>query len=140
MECVLLCSNILLSATPIDSENISNKVLLHTNSYFMYLNSATCFDLTAIFRYSISYKNTQIVVCVVRLFVLFYVLFVCKCILPPRDKPTAVNKYIISYYFIYDIIPYRIVSYHISYQDRYIAWKQEMVPLKMVDCLKHLWK
>jgi hypothetical protein len=26
--------------------------------------------------------------------VLFYVLFVCKCILPPGDKPIAVNKYI----------------------------------------------
>jgi len=30
------------------------------------------------------------------LFVLFYVLFVCKCVLPPGDNPTAVNKYIIS--------------------------------------------
>jgi hypothetical protein len=29
------------------------------------------------------------------LFVLFYVLFVCKCVLPPGDSPTAVN--IISY-------------------------------------------
>jgi len=29
------------------------------------------------------------------LFVLFYVLFVCKCVLPPGDNPTAVNKYII---------------------------------------------
>jgi len=27
--------------------------------------------------------------------VLFYVLFVCKCVLPPGDNPTAVNKYII---------------------------------------------
>jgi len=26
--------------------------------------------------------------------VLFYVLFVCKCILPLGDNPTAVNKYI----------------------------------------------
>jgi len=34
-------------------------------------------------------------ICVVRLlFVLFYVLFVCKCVLPPGDKPIAVNKYI----------------------------------------------
>ena len=32
------------------------------------------------------------------LFVLFYVLFVCKCILPLGDNPTAVNKYIISSY------------------------------------------
>jgi hypothetical protein len=28
----------------------------------------------------------------------FYVLFVCKCVLPPGDNPTAVNKYIISYF------------------------------------------
>jgi len=37
------------------------------------------------------------VICVVRLlFVLFYVLFVCKCLLLPGDNPIAVNKYIIS--------------------------------------------
>jgi len=30
--------------------------------------------------------------------VLFYVLFVCKCVLPPGDNPIAVNKYIISYH------------------------------------------
>jgi len=36
------------------------------------------------------------VICVVRLlFVLFYVLFVRKCVLPPGDNPIAVNKYII---------------------------------------------
>ena len=27
--------------------------------------------------------------------VCFYVLFVCKCVLPPGDNPIAVNKYII---------------------------------------------
>jgi hypothetical protein len=32
------------------------------------------------------------------LFVLFCVLFVCKCVLPPGDNPIAVNKYIILYY------------------------------------------
>ena len=26
---------------------------------------------------------------------LFYVLFVCKCVLPPGDNPIEVNKYII---------------------------------------------
>jgi len=31
--------------------------------------------------------------------VLFYVLFVCKCVLPPGDNPIAVNKYIISIIF-----------------------------------------
>jgi hypothetical protein len=30
------------------------------------------------------------------LLVLFYVLFVCKCLLPPGDKPVLVNKYIVS--------------------------------------------
>jgi hypothetical protein len=33
------------------------------------------------------------------LFVLFYVVFVCKCVLPPGDNPIAVNKYIISYLY-----------------------------------------
>jgi len=38
-------------------------------------------------------SSTLFVICVVRLlFVLFYVLFVCKCVLPPGDKPTAGNK------------------------------------------------
>ena len=37
-------------------------------------------------------------ICVVRLlFVLFYVLFVCKCVLPPGVNPIAVNKYHIIY-------------------------------------------
>jgi hypothetical protein len=41
---------------------------------------------------------TLVVICVVRLlFVFFYVLFMCKCVLPPGDKPTVFNKYIISY-------------------------------------------
>ena len=46
------------------------------------------------------HSSTLAVICVVRLlFVLFYVLFVCKCVLPPGDNPIAVNKYIISYTF-----------------------------------------
>jgi hypothetical protein len=37
--------------------------------------------------------STLVVICVVRLlFVLFYVLFVCKCVLLPGDNPIAVNK------------------------------------------------
>jgi len=44
------------------------------------------------------HSSTLFEICVVRLlFVLFYVLFVCKCVLPPGDNPIAVNKYIISY-------------------------------------------
>jgi hypothetical protein len=42
------------------------------------------------------HSSTLVVICVVRLlFVLFYVLFVCKCLLPPGDNPIAVNKYIV---------------------------------------------
>jgi hypothetical protein len=45
------------------------------------------------------HSSTLVVICVVRLlFVLFYVLFVCKCLLPPGDNPIAVNKYIISHF------------------------------------------
>jgi len=42
------------------------------------------------------HSSTLVVTCVVRLlFVLFCVLFVCKCVLPLGDNPIAVNKYII---------------------------------------------
>jgi hypothetical protein len=41
------------------------------------------------------HSSTLVVICVVRLlFVLFCVLFVCKCVLPQGDNPVAVNKYI----------------------------------------------
>jgi len=41
------------------------------------------------------HSSTLVVICVVQLlFVLFYVLFACKCVLPPGDNPTVVNKYI----------------------------------------------
>jgi hypothetical protein len=58
------------------------------------------------------HSSTLFVICVVLLlFVLFYVLFVCKCVLPPGDNSNAVNKYVISYisYNIYHII-YHIIS------------------------------
>jgi hypothetical protein len=46
------------------------------------------------------HSSTLVVIGVVRLlFMLFYALFVCKCVLPPGDNPIAVNKYIISYQF-----------------------------------------
>jgi hypothetical protein len=42
------------------------------------------------------HSSTLVIICIVRsLFVLFYVLFVCKCVLPPGDNPIAVNKYIV---------------------------------------------
>ena len=46
----------------------------------------------------VPHSSTLVCMCVVQLlFVLFYVLFVCKCVLPPGVNPTAVNKCIISY-------------------------------------------
>jgi hypothetical protein len=40
------------------------------------------------------HSTTLICICVVGLlFLLFYVVFVCKCVLPPCDNPIAVNKY-----------------------------------------------
>ena len=46
-----------------------------------------------------AHSSTLVVICVVRLlFLLFYVLFVCKCVLPPCNNPIAVNKYIKNLY------------------------------------------
>jgi len=39
-------------------------------------------------------------------FVLFYVLFVCKCVLPPGDDPIAVNKYINIWFYSYLIMQF----------------------------------
>ena len=41
------------------------------------------------------FQSCCVVLCIV-CFVSFYVLFVCKCVLPSGDNPIAVNKYIIS--------------------------------------------
>jgi len=61
------------------------------------------------------------------LFVLFFVLFVCKCVLPPGDNPTAVNKYIIYIYiyilyilYIISYVSYRIIYHHIVSYISYI--------------------
>jgi len=51
------------------------------------------------------HSSTLVCICVVRfLFVLFYVLFVCKCVLPPGDNPIAVNEIyhnIFTLYFLH---------------------------------------
>ena len=53
------------------------------------------------------HSSTLVVICVVRLLfvlfvchLLFYILFVCKCVLPPGDNPIAVNKYIKKLSFV----------------------------------------
>jgi hypothetical protein len=53
---------------------------------------------TALNHVSLYLCCSDVIICVVRLFGLFYVLFLCKCVLPPGDNPIAVNKYIISIY------------------------------------------
>jgi len=63
------------------------------------------------------HSSTLVVICVVRLlFVLFYVLFVCKCVLPPGDNPTAVNKYIVYHFPTHG---YAILMRYIA---SYTAW------------------
>jgi hypothetical protein len=57
------------------------------------------------------HSSTLVVICIVWfLFVLFCVLFVCKCVLPPGDNPIAVNKYIILYQPAGAVITHRICS------------------------------
>ena len=61
------------------------------------------------------HSSTLVVTSVFRLlFVLFYVLFVCKCVLPPgKTQLQLINiSYHISYHIIHHI-SYRIISYHI---------------------------
>jgi hypothetical protein len=51
---------------------------------------------------------SDVIICVVwLLFVLFYkyVVFVCKCVLPPGDNLIAVNKYIISFCQCRELLP-----------------------------------
>jgi len=51
------------------------------------------------------HSSTLVVICVVRLlFLLFYVLFVCKCVLPPATQLQLIN---ISYHIIKFIIQFR---------------------------------
>ena len=82
---------------------ILTEVLLNLTRFFPYLTEVfPCFFLICKTSARVKlaktghglHSSTLVVICVVRLFVLFYVLFVCKCVLPPVDKPIAVNKYI----------------------------------------------
>ena len=61
------------------------------------------------------HSSTLVVICVVRLFVLFYVFFVCKCVLPPGDNPVAVNNYVILLH-IHQGISSAVVVNHICGQ------------------------
>jgi hypothetical protein len=53
-------------------------------------------------------RSSKFVICVILFvirvvllsIVMFYVLFMCKCVLPPGVNPIAVDKYIISYHII----------------------------------------
>jgi len=55
---------------------------------------------TALFHISLYLCCSDVIFCVVHwLIVLFYVVVVCKCVLPPGDNPIAVNKYYYYYYY-----------------------------------------
>jgi hypothetical protein len=59
------------------------------------------------------HSSTLFVIWVFRLlFVLFCVLFVCKCVLPLGDNPIAVNKYIIIIIFNHKTMfrPYMLIN------------------------------
>jgi hypothetical protein len=81
---------------------IKTEVFINLTGVFLTLTEAfPCFFLscTANARVKLAktrhgpHSSTLVVICVVRLlFVLFYVLFVCKCGLPPDDNPIVVNK------------------------------------------------
>jgi hypothetical protein len=63
------------------------------------------------------HSSTLVVICVVLLlFVLFYVLFVCKCVLPPGDKEFQLIN--ISYHLSYHIISYHTIPHYLHLQDR----------------------
>ena len=111
--------------------NLTEVFLNLTEGFLTLTEVFPCFSLSCKSNASVKltktrhgpHSSTLVCICVVRLlFVLFYVLFVCKCVLLPGDNPTAVNKYIISYHIIsYHIISYHIISYHIiSYQSYHI--------------------
>jgi hypothetical protein len=84
---------------------ILTEVFLNVTEFFLTLTEVfPCFLLSCMSNARVKlaktghgpHSSTLVCICVVRLlFVLFCVLFVCKCVLPPGDIPIAVNKYII---------------------------------------------
>jgi len=97
------------------------EIFLNLTKGFLILNEVfPCFSLSckANTRVKLAktghgpHSSTLTVICVVRLlFVLLYVLFVRKCVLPPGDNPNAVNKYInIKINTIYCVCIKRIAS------------------------------
>jgi hypothetical protein len=71
------------------------------STYFSFNNVILSFYVNLLLKLAKTghgpHSSTLVCICVVRLlFVLFYVLLVCKCVLPPGDNPIAVNKYIKS--------------------------------------------
>jgi hypothetical protein len=87
------------------------EVFLNLTEVFLTLTEVfLCFFFSCKSNVRVKFANTRhgphsatlVVFCVVLLlFVLFYVLLVCKCVLPPGENPTAVNKYTISYHSIF---------------------------------------
>ena len=78
------------------------------------------------------HSSTLVVICVVRLlFVLFRVLFVCKCVLPSGDNPTAVNKCIILKKLTQLLYESRTTSQQTVLQKRAKRWTLPVLSWKL---------
>jgi fumarate reductase subunit D len=81
--------------------------ILYSEVYLNLTEGFPCFFLSCKANAKVKLAKTghsahfsKLVIWLVRLlFVLFCVLFVCKCVLPPGDSPVAVNNYIIEYQY-----------------------------------------
>jgi hypothetical protein len=80
---------------------------IHTQTYIIHTYIRThiyihTYTYVCMYHISLYLCCSDVIISVVRLlFVFFYVLFVCKCVLPPGDNPIAVNKYIIISSYIH---------------------------------------
>jgi hypothetical protein len=93
-----------------------NEVFINLTGVFLTLTEAfPCFFLSCKANARVKLAKTghgphsylccsDVIICIVRLlFVLFCVVFVCKCVLPPGDNSIVVNKYIIYFILILHI-------------------------------------
>ena len=81
---------------------LNNYQFLKEESSIRVLEKAATTSFCGLRDHPITFMPTSeqdVIFCVVHwLIVLFYVVLVCKCVLPPGDHPIAVNKYYYYYY------------------------------------------
>ena len=61
------------------------------------------------------------------LFVLFCVLFVCKCVLPPDDNLIAVNKYLISNFVLIIVIHWHTITWAWHIYNKWRYWINKLL-------------